>query len=299
MRAGQKLENMSGQIERTRRPTGTPIDVSELKRRSWPGFTVEHVRIPAHTEFAFRLPSLTSHVCLLDVYRADGETVSSEARRSTLKDLRNKLTFSPVDCDVGGWCKVEKSATVTSIGFHLPDEGATSVDLTQLPPRIEFEDQMLRWSMLRLHTILTDPVHDTAGYAETVVELLSFDLIRIASGAQRRSLDGSGLSASQIRLVIDYMESHLDEKTTIAELAKLVDLTRFHFIRSFKQSVGVPPHQFMIQRRVERAKEMLTGRSHSIADVAAQTGFNSSIQLSRAFRRVVGVTPSEFRRSAG
>jgi AraC family transcriptional regulator len=235
----------------------------------------------------------------LDVYRADGETVSSEARRSTLKDLRNKLTFSPVECDVGGWCKIEKSATVTSIGFHLPDEGATSVDLTQLPPRIEFEDQMLRWSMLRLHTILTDPVHDTAGYAETVVELLSFDLIRIASGAQRRSPDGSGLSASQIRLVIDYMESHLDEKTTIAELAKLVDLTRFHFIRSFKQSVGVPPHQFMIQRRVERAKEMLTGRSHSIADVAAQTGFNSSIQLSRAFRRVVGVTPSEFRRSAG
>jgi AraC family transcriptional regulator len=95
------------------------------------------------------------------------------------------------------------------------------------------------------------------------------------------------------------MESHLDEKTTIAELAKLVDLTRFHFIRSFKQAVGVPPHQFMIYRRVERAKEMLTGRSHSIADVAAQTGFNSSIQLSRAFRRVLGVTPSEFRRSAG
>jgi len=158
---------------------------------------------------------------------------------------------------------------------------------------------MVRSSMLRLRALLTDPAHDAPGYAETLVVLLTFDLIRFASGTERRSADGSGLSANQIRLVTDYMESHLNEKTTISELAKLVDLTRFHFIRSFKQSVGVPPHQFMIQRRVERAKEMLAERNNSIADVAVRSGFNSSIQLSRAFRRVVGVTPSEFRRSAG
>src|SRR5262249_16707171 len=162
----------------------------------------------------------------------------------------------------------------------------------------EFEDQMLRWVMLRLHALLTDPAHDTPGYAETLTEILSFDLLRIALGDERRSPDCSGLSASQIRLVTDYMEDHLNEKTTIAELARVVDLTRFHFIRAFKQSVGVPPHQFIIQRRVERAKEMLVERKHSVADVAARAGFNSSIQLSRAFRRVVGVTPSEFRRKA-
>jgi len=129
--------------------------------------------------------------------------------------------------------------------------------------------------------------------------LLSFDLQRVAAGAQRKSSDCCALSASQIRLVTDYMENHLNEKTTISELAKLVDLTRFHFIRSFKQAAGVPPHQFMIQRRVDRAKEMLAERNSSIAEIAARTGFNSPIQLTRAFRRVVGVTPSEFRRSTG
>ncbi|MBX9826337.1 MAG: helix-turn-helix transcriptional regulator, partial [Xanthobacteraceae bacterium] len=70
----------------------------------------------------------------------------------------------------------------------------------------------------------------------------------------------------------------------------------FHFIRSFKQAAGIPPHQFMIRLRVDRAKEMLAEGDLSIAEVASQTGFGSPIQLTRAFRRVVGTTPSAFRR---
>jgi AraC family transcriptional regulator len=235
----------------------------------------------------------------LNLYRTDGETTSSDAQRSTAKDLRNKLTFAPAGCSLAGWCRIEKPATVTTVALVPAEQNGRSFELADLSPRIDFEDQMLRWAMLRFTAMLADPAHDTPGYAETLAEVLSFDLIRIASDSEQRSADCGGLSASQIRLVIEYMETHLDEKIAIAELANLVDLTRFHFIRSFKQSVGVPPHQFIIQRRVERAKEMLTERGHSIADVALQTGFNSSIQLSRAFRRVVGVTPSEFRRGAG
>ena len=79
--------------------------------------------------------------------------------------------------------------------------------------------------------------------------------------------------------------------------AKLVGLTRFHFIRAFKQAAGVPPHQFMIRRRVDRAQELLAERNTSIAEVADRTGFGSSIQMTRAFRRVIGTTPSAVRRS--
>jgi AraC family transcriptional regulator len=289
---------MTGQITRTKRLVGGAIDVAETKRKSWPGFAAEYVHIAAPTDYDFRTTGAVCHVCLINLYRSDGETLAPGAPHSFAKDLRNKLTFAPPDCSVSGWSKIEKFGTVTSIAIHQ-DEHVQWNDLAQLPPRIEFEDQMLRWVMLRLNALLTDPAHDTPGYAETLAEMLSFDLTRIASGAERKSPDCCGLSPGQVRLVTDYMESHLNEKTTISELAKLVDLTRFHFIRSFKQSVGVPPHQFMIQRRVERAKEMLAERSNSIADVAAGSGFNSSIQLSRAFRRVVGVTPSEFRRTAG
>lgn len=289
---------MTGQITRTKRLVGGAIDVAEMKRKSWPGFAADFVRIAAPTDYEFRTTGSSWHVCLINLYRSEGETSAPDVPCSLAKDLRNKLTFAPPECAVSGWSRIEKPGTVTSIAIEQSEDGQWS-DLEQLPPRIEFEDQMLRWVMLRLNALLTDPAHDTPGYAETLAEMLSFDLTRIALGAERRSPDCSGLSVNQVRLVVDYMESHLNEKTTISELAKLVDLTRFHFIRSFKQSVGVPPHQFMIQRRVERAKEMLIERGNSIADVAAGSGFNSSIQLSRAFRRVVGVTPSEFRRNAG
>ncbi|MBX9829563.1 MAG: AraC family transcriptional regulator, partial [Xanthobacteraceae bacterium] len=188
----------------------------------------------------------------MTLYRTDGETSASGVPRGHAKDLRNKLTYAPLDCELQGWCKIEKSAVVTTVALDPAHGGETEIDLSRLPPRLEFEDQMLRWVMLRFQALLTDPSYDLPGYAETLSEVLAFDLYRIASSAPHRAAECSGLSANQIRLVTEYMESHLSEKTTISELAGLVDLTRFHFIRSFKQAAGIPPHQFMIRLRVDR-----------------------------------------------
>ena len=287
---------MPRHLERLKRPAGGAIDVGELKRKSWPGFGAEHVRIDGPLEYDFRVARPSNHVCLINLYRTDGETSASGVPTTHAKDLRNKLTYAPLDCELEGWCKIEKSAVVTTVSLDPVRSEDAEIDLTQLPPRLEFEDQMLRWVMLRFQALLTDPSHDVCGYAETLAEVLTFDLYRIASGATRRAAEGSGLSPNQVRLVTEYMESHLNEKTTISELAGLVDLTRFHFIRSFKQAAGMPPHQFMIRLRVDRAKEMLAEGGRSIAEVASQTGFGSPIQLTRAFRRVVGTTPSAFRR---
>jgi AraC family transcriptional regulator len=73
-------------------------------------------------------------------------------------------------------------------------------------------------------------------------------------------------------------------------------MTRFHFIRTFKQATGIPPHQFMIRRRIDRAKELLAEPHTAIADVATKSGFRSAAELTRAFRRIVGTPPSSYRR---
>jgi AraC family transcriptional regulator len=287
---------MPRHFERLKRPAGGAIDVGELKRKSWPGFAAEYMRIDGPLEYDFRVALRSNHVSLINLYRTDGETSASGVPRSYAKDLRNKLTYAPLDCDLEGWCKIEKGAIVTSVALDPARSKEAEINLTRLPPRLDFEDQMLRSVMLRFQALVTDPSYDAPGYAETLAEVLTFDLYRIASGLPRAAAECSGLSANQIRIVTEYMESHLNEKTTISELAGLVDLTRFHFIRSFKQAAGIPPHQFMIRLRVDRAKEMLAEGELSIAEVASQTGFGSPIQLTRAFRRVVGTTPSAFRR---
>ena len=72
-------------------------------------------------------------------------------------------------------------------------------------------------------------------------------------------------------------------------------LSAYHFARQFKRATGLPPHQYVILRRVERAKQLLHGGSElSLAEVAAHVGFSDQSQFSYHFKRLVGVTPGQF-----
>jgi AraC family transcriptional regulator len=286
----------SWHLELRKRPSGGTVDIEVLKRKSWPGIAAEYVRIAAPETFDFSTAKSSNHIILHDLYRIDGRSALTNLPPTTTKDLRNKLTYAPIGCDYLGWCQIDKSAEFRTIRLDPTAKFDRPIDLARLPPRLEFEDRMLRSVLLRFQAILDDPSLDTPGYAEALGDLLAFELQRATLGPPRRQTEASGLSPEQVRRITEYMESHLAEKTTISELAALVDLTRFHFIRSFKKAAGIPPHQFLIQLRIDRAKELLSERSHSIADVAVKTGFGSAIQLSRAFRRVVGTTPTEYRR---
>ena len=82
-------------------------------------------------------------------------------------------------------------------------------------------------------------------------------------------------------------------------MAEVVGLNSYHFARQFKAATGLPPHQYAILRRVERAKQLLQGGDDfSLAEVAAHVGFADQSQFSRHFKRIVGVTPGQFRKPA-
>jgi AraC family transcriptional regulator len=279
------------------RPDGGMIDLESLKRRSWPGIAAYFVKIAAPVAFDFKLKSASNYVVLRDFYRLDGETRVTGLPPSSTKDLRNKLAFIPAGCEVEGWHKFDKAATAVIVIIDRIASARQAVDLAKLPPRIEFDDPLLRSLMLRFQALVDDPSLDSPGYVETLAELLTFELARTSSRPRSAQSSQSGLTSTQVRLVTEYMDSHLSAKTSISELAALVDLTRFHFIRAFKQSAGVPPHQYLIRRRVDRAKQLLAEQSASIAEVAERTGFGSPVQMTRAFRRVVGTTPSAYRRN--
>ena len=85
----------------------------------------------------------------------------------------------------------------------------------------------------------------------------------------------------------------------MAQLAAVVRLNPYHFARQFKAATGLPPHQYAILRRVERAKQFLhAGTDLSLAEVALDSGFSDQSQFSRHFKRLVGVTPGQFRTPA-
>src|SRR5262249_29384347 len=82
-------------------------------------------------------------------------------------------------------------------------------------------------------------------------------------------------------------------------LAAVAYLSPYHFARQFKAATGLPPHRYVIARRVERAQQLLQdGGDLSLAEIAARTGFSDQSQLARHFKRLVGVTPGQFRTPA-
>jgi AraC family transcriptional regulator len=290
---------MGWHFELSRRPDGGAIDLDVFKRKSWPGLTAHFLRIAAPVTYSFRLKSTFNYVVLRDLYRTDGETNVQGLPPYLTKDVRGKLAFVPAGCDVEGWAKIEKAASYIVVTFENDISGRRPIDLTRLAPQIDLDDQTLRLLMLRFQAILDNPSLDVPGYAETLAELLMFELnrsVRRTTGEPEAQSASGGLTTSQLRLVTEYIDRQLNEKITVSELAALVDLTRFHFIRAFKQATGMPPLQFVIRRRIERARELLAEGGTSVAVVADRSGFGSSVQMTRAFRRVVGTTPSAVRR---
>lgn len=106
------------------------------------------------------------------------------------------------------------------------------------------------------------------------------------------------LASPSLRRVLDYVGAHLDQPLTLRTLAGLAGMDLYRFVRAFKQSTGLSPHQYLLQARINRAKQLLAGRSLSITEIALQTGFATPSHFSVTFRRIAGMTPRAYRDGA-
>jgi AraC-like DNA-binding protein len=106
-----------------------------------------------------------------------------------------------------------------------------------------------------------------------------------------------GLSSGALRRVREYVQVHLSESIDLSMLAAVAGLSMHHFAREFKQSAGVTPHRYLVQKRIERAQQMLAQTDLALAEIAYAVGFSDQGHLARHFRGLLGTTPREFRRS--
>jgi len=107
-----------------------------------------------------------------------------------------------------------------------------------------------------------------------------------------------GLSPAMQHTVCEFVESHLDEKISLNTLASLAGLSPHHFARAFQQSMGLPPHRYLLRRRLEHVEKMLRDTQLPLSQIALAAGFSDQSHLARHFRRVTGMTPSLARSAA-
>jgi len=137
-------------------------------------------------------------------------------------------------------------------------------------------------------------------YVETLAIDIAQLLLREYTTASTRAngIPRGGLTRNNTQRVIEYVEANLGGAVTVQELAEVAELSTHHFVRMFKRSLGLTPYQYVLERRVERAKELLRSKPASLAEVGLSTGFSSQSHFTTAFHRAVGATPAEFQRLA-
>jgi len=237
----------------------------------------------------------------------DPAFVSVSMRTSGTKAWRDSTPSGPVTTLPFEGANWRFEQPMSFVQFHLPfpllgmvcdaifDRGLAHADL-QMPAHIRDA---------RLLEALRGVLDKAASIEPTNLLLDSWALI--LSEAFLRGLSSHGerggratygrIAARGIARVVDYVEGNIDQDLRLASLAAVAAMSVYHFARSFKETVGLSPHAYVLSRRIARARAMLHQSDAGLAAIALACGFSSQAHLTSTFQLCLGVTPGDYRRS--
>ena len=158
-----------------------------------------------------------------------------------------------------------------------------------------FTDIGVESILLALQTELSDRCPSGRIYGESLATALAARLVWLRERPVNDNQAG-GLPSARLRHVLDYIEANLADDTSIPRLAEIARVGPRQFERLFVQSVGVPPHQYILRRRIAGSKHLLLNSYLSLAEMSARLGFPNQSHFATTFRNKVGMTPSAFRK---
>jgi AraC family transcriptional regulator len=279
-----------------------PGEAATRQLATWRGMSAELVQLGGRDPFnyAFRSSSHLFIACRRAI-RSDGETQIDGLRPSTLREFSGKMLFVPAQHGFRG--RFVPRAPLRTAYFYIdsaqlavdPELEFSNIDFT---PHLFFEDPVLWGTAEKLMALIETPGQGSRLYAEALSAVLAVELVRLERGTSPRPATArGGLAGWQRRAACDYIEAHLAEDVALGDVAAVAKLSPAHFCRAFKRSVGVPPHRYQMQRRIEQSKMLLADMELSVLEVALACGFGFSSNFTQVFRKMTGVTPREFRRA--
>ncbi|MGD1897535.1 MAG: helix-turn-helix domain-containing protein [Phormidesmis sp.] len=169
-------------------------------------------------------------------------------------------------------------------------------DRIELVPAFQTRDPQVEAIATLLLTELQQTSSGNRLYTDSLANVLAVHLLRHhATTRPNLPTYKGGLPQRQLLQILDYIDVHLGRDITLANLANLVGMSQFHFGRLFKQSMGLSPYQYLLQQRVERAKQLLKQTDKPLVEIALDCGFNSHSHFGRKFRQLTDTTPKAYR----
>jgi AraC family transcriptional regulator len=275
----------------------TPLGAAKRHSATRYGLTAESVYVPAQSRIELRF---AASVHLLAMYaggmRRDGGTSVNGSVPSRLRNVANKLTFVPADRAYSEWHETCLPMRISYLYLPSSKLHKSDGDDTSYEPKVFVEDSVVWETAAKLISVIESGKTDVF-YIDALTKVLAHELAR-SEGELVSTTPAShgGLATWQMRIIAQHIEDRLEENISLATLASLARLSQSHFSRAFKQSFGIPPHEYHTQRRIQKAKTLLVERDASVTEVGFALGYSHTSSFSIAFRKITGRSPREFRR---
>ena len=271
--------------------------VQSSSGKGWHGLDVAEIIHPLDD---FALPALPRHILVINLSAPSTIQERLAGRQGHLGT--GNVVILPAGAPTT-W-HLEREGEVRHLHLYLSptllQQIATSADID--PDTVEFVDTLGMFDP-RIETIALSLLSELRSeglggrlYVESLANILGIHLLRQHSSVKQPSLPRSvGLDRATLRRVSTYIEEHLAEDLSLSELAAVAYLSPYHFARLFKASTGFAPHQYVIGRRIERAKLLLSTTNWSPTAIAHAVGFAHESHLALHFKRLTGLLPSSYR----
>lgn len=268
-----------------------------LQRAEWRGLQIHRARVlPGRLAESAELPH---KINIAMSGNLTTEKTSPGGKRIVTRGSAGNLCITPSGQAMGAsW-----DTTLDNLGFLLePDFVVQTAAENRFSSNFEFtevyktQDALIQQIGL---TLLSESSSETpAGrlYADSLIQTLTLHLLKnyTTANAASENMHG-GLSGYKLRRVKEFIDANLEEDLSLAEIASIAVLSQYHFARAFRKSTGQTPQQYVMQRRIERAKELLAKDDLPIVEISLRTGFKNQSHFTTLFHKFTKLTPKMWR----
>ncbi|KWH36390.1 helix-turn-helix domain-containing protein [Burkholderia stagnalis] len=274
---------------------GVPVILRSSAERGWQGFGAALLGIRAGT---YRVPAADDHRVGVHVGAPVRANCSCDGSRQARIQAHGDADVIPAGLP-GRWtddgdCRILRISISDAFARATFDQLELKPSQAQIRCRMRVRDPRLQHIAWALSAELEADDASDPLYAESLCTAL---VARLADAAPSFRGRRHALAPKAAARVIDYIEDHLDQRLTLSELAALAAISVPHFKVLFRETLGMPVHRYVVQRRVERAKALLLEGRLSVGQVALEAGFAHQSHLASWMNRLLGVTPREIARS--
>ena len=257
-----------------------------------PLIRIETIRrdVPERLQWHFRQPETALFLYKRGTRRLQGRLDG----RAFDQKFAGSLALYPAGTEIDGEFTITVRAVEYTVVFFDPTFISQRLPDCSAVPRLGFENPAIRQG---LEELCREAHHD-----DDIFSMMAegWAVHTIASLRRMSGTDGcrdirGGLTGANLRKIADYVDANLGGTITLKEMSGLAGLSSRHFIRAFSESTGETPHQYVIAKRIEKAKALLCNRRQSVTEIGLAVGFSHSQHFATKFKKHTGVTPSDYR----